>query len=663
MPRTVRVAGPATLLVVAFASVVIGLAIGQGASADLLGSAGPLVRYGIPISKMIVNIAEAGTLGALALVIFALSPREREFPRALDLAAAAAATWTVSAAISAFLVFLDVTDAPLSPGSDFSVRLAFFFGQIDLGVAWFQTILIAAVVTVLCFAVRNHTALFFVTTLAFWGLVPLALQGHAAGAAGHVDAIVGIGLHTVGAAVWLGGLLTLAIIGPVLGTRAAVVVERYSTLALIAALVVFGSGVASAWLRLGSIDKLWSTEYGFLVIVKVLAFGALAVFGIVQRRWFIRGLRGASDGGSAGSRRFWLLVIAEFALMGIAMGTAAALARTAAPDGTTAPADPTPAQVLTGEPLPEPVSIANYLTSWNFDLLWVVVCVLAAFFYISGVVRLHRRGDSWSPLRTASWLIGIAVLFWATNGGVNVYSQYLFSAHMLGHMVLTMVIPTLLVPGAPVTLAMRAIRARSDGSRGGREWILMLVHSRYMGVLTQPIVAAVLFAVSLWVFYYTDLFRWATADHIGHTWMIVHFSITGYLFVQALIGIDPVRYRPPYPLRLLLLLATMAFHAFFGLALMSGTGLLLADWYGAMGRSWLPDALADQQAGGGIAWGIGEFPTVALAIIVAVQWSNSDARESKRLDRKADRTKDADLNEYNQMLQSLADGDIRRSGR
>ena len=39
--------------------------------------------------------------------------------------------------------------------------------------------LIAAAVTVLCFAVRNHTVLLFVTVLAIAGLVPLSSQGHA----------------------------------------------------------------------------------------------------------------------------------------------------------------------------------------------------------------------------------------------------------------------------------------------------------------------------------------------------------------------------------------------------------------------------------------------------------------------------------------------------
>ena len=92
----------------------------------------------------------------------------------------------------------------------------------------------------------------------------------------------------------------------------------------------------------------------------------------------------------------------------------------------------------------------------------------------------------------------------------------------------------------------------------------------------------------------------------------------------------------------------MAFHAFFGLALMSGTGLLLADWYGAMG--WGTLAIDDQHVGGGITWSVGEIPTVALAIIVAIMWSQSDARESKRNDRQADRDGDAELVAYNAML-------------
>jgi putative copper resistance protein D len=136
--------------------------------------------------------------------------------------------------------------------------------------------------------------------------------------------------------------------------------------------------------------------------------------------------------------------------------------------------------------------------------------------------------------------------------------------------------------------------------------------------------------------------------------MIVHFLFAGYLFVQALIGIDPAPGRPPYPIRLLLLLVAMAFHAFFGLALMTGTGLLLADWFGAMGWDLPITAIEDQQRAGGIAWSVGELPTLAVAIAVAMLWARSDDREQRRYDRKADRDGDAELEAYNRMLQQRA---------
>jgi len=242
------------------------------------------------------------------------------------------------------------------------------------------------------------------------------------------------------------------------------------------------------------------------------------------------------------------------------------------------------------------------------------------------------------------------VLFWVTNGGVNVYEKFLFSSHMLAHMTLGMFVPLLLVPGAPITLALRSIHKRDDGSRGIREWLLIAVHSKPFAILANPIVAAGIFTASLWVFYFSPVFGWATTNHVGHQWMIVHFVLSGYLFVQSLIGIDPSPQRLPYPVRLVVLLATMAFHAFFGLAIMTGTGLLLASWYGAMGWDTGISAIADQQAGGGIAWSVGEIPNAILALTIVFLWSRSDARETKRLDRQADRDGDAELAEYNRML-------------
>ncbi|MFF2050912.1 cytochrome c oxidase assembly protein [Leifsonia sp. NPDC058194] len=652
MPRIVRVIGPAVLLVAALASVVAGLAFGGGATAPLLADPGALVRWGLPIATLLVNLSLSGVVGSLVLVCFVFAPDREEFGKALDFAAGCAAVMTVAAAATGLFTFVSVSNVPWSFDETFSNGLSSFITSVSLGQAWLGVTLIAAAVTVLCFAVRNHTALIFVTILAMAAVVPMAQQGHSAEAAGHDAAVTSFGLHVLFAAVWLGGLVTIIVLRGVFGgDRLVTVMERYSSIALIAFIVVAASGYVNAELRIGDLAQL-ATPYGILVLVKVAVLVVLGLFGLMQRRILIGRLK-------AGGKRstFWWIVAAELAFMGIASGVAAALARTVTPVPQTRAAAPTPAEILTGDKLPPELTWGRLFTSWNFDLLWVLACAFALFFYLAGVWRLRKRGDAWPIYRTVLWVLGIALLFYITNGGVNLYEKYLFSAHMSAHMVLTMAVPLLLVPGAPVTLAARAIRKRTDGSRGGREWILLAVHSRFAGIISNPIVAAILFAGSLWAFYYTPIFRWATTDHVGHEWMVVHFLITGYLFVQSLIGIDPVKFRLPYPFRLLLLLLTMAFHAFFGLSIMQMHGLLLADWFGAMGRTWGDPPLVDQQTGGGIAWSVGEIPTVILAIVVAIQWSRSDERETRRRDRNADRTNDAELRAYNDQLARLAQRD------
>jgi putative copper resistance protein D len=231
--------------------------------------------------------------------------------------------------------------------------------------------------------------------------------------------------------------------------------------------------------------------------------------------------------------------------------------------------------------------------------------------------------------------------------------------HMIGHMLLSMAIPMCLVFGAPVTLAARAVRKRDDGTRGGREWILWAVHTPFARIVTHPLVAAGVFIGSLWAFYYSELFRWSLYDHIGHEWMVAHFLISGYLFVQSLVGIDPVPYRLPHPFRLLTLIGVMAMHAFFGIAIMMASGLFVAEWFGSMGRTWGDPPLVDQYTGGGVAWSIGEIPTLILAIVVAVQWSRSDERAQRRSDRQADRSGEAELEAYNARLAALAERDAR----
>jgi cytochrome c oxidase assembly factor CtaG len=188
--------------------------------------------------------------------------------------------------------------------------------------------------------------------------------------------------------------------------------------------------------------------------------------------------------------------------------------------------------------------------------------------------------------------------------------------------------------------------------------VLQVVHSRVLRVLANPVVAAALFFLSLAVFYYSPLFDLALRTHTGHTLMMVHFLLTGYLFVWALVGVDPGPRRWPPLILLVVLFATMSFHAFFGVVMTGSTTVLAPDFFNELRLPWMTDPLADQQKAGAVAWGIGEAPTVALTLMVAVAWVRSDRAESRRRDRQADRDGDAELAAYNAHLQQLR----RRSG-
>ena len=654
-PRVLRAVGPALLVVTALAAMVWALAYGGGAAPLALADPGPFVRWALPTVTLLVNLSAAGMVGVLVTALFTLRAGEREFDVALDVASISAAVFTLAAAATGILTFIDAFNPAVSLGPEFGAQLGRFVVETELGRTWLITTIAGAALTVLTFAVRSWTATFFVALLAAASLVPMGTQGHSGEEAFHHEAMTALILHMIGAAVWVGGLLLLVIVRPLQSREDnAATVGRYSSIALAAFAVVAVSGVARAVIGLQTWSALIS-PYGAILAVKVVALIVLGLFGA----WYRTRLIGRMKSQDAATRSFWTLIVFELVLMGIASGAATALSRTPPPVPPLIPAVPTPAERLTDAPLPPELTIDRWFTSWNLDLLWAVIAGFAIFFYLVGVWRLRRRGDAWPVYRTVMWVAGWLLLVWVTGGVINVYQDYLFSMHMVGHMLLTMAIPLLLVPGAPITLAARAIHKRDDGTRGGREWILWAVHSPVARILTNPFVAAGLFVGSLWVFYFTDLFRWSLYDHLGHEWMTAHFLITGYLFVMSLIGIDPVPYRLPYPGRLVLLIAVMATHAFFGIAIMMQEGLMVAEWFGSMARTWGGTPMEDQYTGGGVAWSVGEIPTLILAITVAIQWSRSDDRETKRRDRHADRTGDAELEEYNAQLAALAERDAK----
>lgn len=635
---------------VAVLAVITGLAAAalSGAIAPtVIADPGALVRWGLVVVRVIADLAAGLTVGTLVLAAVAL-PVDKDglaYRPALMLAAGTATLWAGTHV--ALLVFSLAETVGTPPGGpEFGPQLVSFARDISFGQALASTILAAAVIGLLAAGATQIRSAGLLAVAAMAALVPTALNGHSNSSANHETAVTSLGVHLLGASIWVGGLAALLLLGPGLaGPGFRLTVQRYSTLAGWAFAAVALSGVINVWPRLGGWNGL-NTDYGLLAIGKTASLVLLGGAGYWHRAHTLPELQ-------AGRRyAFAQLAAVELAVMGIAFGLAAALSRTPPPAAGERTTDL--AESITGYPLPPAPTASHWLTSWQPDLLWLLLAGLAAVGYLAAVQRLRIRGDGWPLSRTLIFLLGLALLLYITCGGPATYGRVTFSGHMVMHMLLTMVVPPLLALGGPILLALRVLPARTDGTRGPREWILAVLGSGLLKVLAFPPVAGVIFAGSLVAFYYSDLFELSLTTHVGHELMLVHFLLAGYLFAWVLIGIDPGPNRISYPLRLILLFATMAFHAFFFLALMNGTSVLQPGFFGSLGRTWGRDLLADQQFGGGIGWGIGEAPTLLLTLVLAVQWSRSDDRDAKRYDRAADRDGDAELAEYNAMLAKLA---------
>ncbi len=616
----------------------------------LLADPGPFVRWGVPVVDAVANLAGPATFGLLLLAAFLAPERTHTHRRATAVrwAGGTAVVWLVASLLEVVLTFADVAGTPLTDPSLLQQLLSFAW-ELETTRVILLTAGAALVVAVSAFLTSRRAPMAWLALLAMAGVVVQSLTGHAAGSASHEDAVNALALHLVGVTTWVGGLIALLALRPRLGRDLGATVARYSVLATWSFAAVALSGVLQAAIRLGSLDGLLTT-YGLVVALKALALLVLGGLGWRHRR----NLAGRLTADPSDGRAFARLAVVEVAVMGVAIGLAAVLARSIPPVPDALP-DPGIVLELTGYPDPGALTSAEWLTAWRVDWLFVTLGALAIGLYVAGVVRLRRRGDHWPWWRTGLWVAGWLLFVWATCGAPGIWGRVLFSMHMVMHMAVAMIVPILLVPAAPLTLALRALPARRDRTWGPRELVLQVVHSRALRWLANPVVAAALFFFSLAAFYWTGLFELALVTHTGHLLMMGHFLLTGYLFVWVLIGIDP---GPPRwsPLMLLVILfATISFHAFFGVALTGSESLLASDFFTQLNLPWGPDPLADQHTAGEIAWGIGEAPTLILAVVVGVQWYRSEQRETVRKDRQADRDGDAELRAYNEHLGRLRD--------
>ena len=628
------------------------LSVAESLTATGLPDPGPVTIYGLPAVRAAGEIAAVTAVGSFLFAAFLVPPQKNQVLdadgyRALRVGTVASGIWAVCATLMVALTVSDVSGQPLAahlnPMEIWSVA-----GLVDVAGAWRWTAVFAVVVSLASIPVLRWSWTPVLCAGSLATLLPLALTGHSSSGGAHDLATNSLVIHLIAGALWAGGLLALLVHALRGGEHADLAARRFSAVALWCFVAMALSGVVNALTRIAPADLLTS-RYGWLVLAKVTALVALGFLGWAQRRRGVAALRKDAGDRAALVR----LALVEAVVFGLTFGVAVALGRTPPPP----PRDldlSVPA-VEIGYDLAGPPTLGRVLFDWRFDLLFGIAALVLAVGYLLGVRRLRRRGDAWPTGRLVAWLLGCLVLLAATSSGIGRYMPAMFSMHMVGHMLLSMLAPILLVLGAPVTLALRALPAAGrDEPPGPREWLLAALHSRVSRVLTNPFVATALFVVGFYGLYFSGLFDAVVDSHGAHLAMNLHFLLSGYLFYWVVIGVDPTP-RPIPPLaKLGVVFASLPLHAFFGVVLMGMSTVLGADFYRSLKLDWHTDLLGDQKLGGGIAWAAGEVPLVIVLVALFVQWRRSDQRTATRLDRAAERDDDADLAAYNAMLAEMA---------
>jgi putative membrane protein len=218
-----------------------------------------------------------------------------------------------------------------------------------------------------------------------------------------------------------------------------------------------------------------------------------------------------------------------------------------------------------------------------------------------------RRGRPWSWRRSLLWVGGVlaclAALVGPLTGGVHGSPP-----QMAGHVLLGMAGPLLLVRGAPVTLALRALPVRSA------RLLVRVLHTRWVRFVSHPVVAGVLDLGGLWLLYGSGQPAWA-ADPWWHLLAQVHVVAAGFLFAQATVGVDPQAARASFGTRAVVLVLFAAGH-----------GILAKHLYASP-----PAGVSTQQAerGAMVMYYGGDLVDLVLFVLLWSAWYSSTGRRRR----------------------------------
>lgn len=276
-------------------------------------------------------------------------------------------------------------------------------------------------------------------------------------------------------------------------------------------------------------------------------------------------------------------------------------------------------------------SFPSVLFLWSFDPTIVLPLVLAAGGYLWAVRRVDAAHQL-TPvprMRIVAWLAGLCVIELALQSPIEAYDTSLFSDHMVQHVLLTVIAAPLLALGAPITLVLRF--ARPDVRK---RWILPVLHSRVLKVISFPVVSWILFAGYMWVSHFSGLFELSLENPLVHQLEHVGYLGTALLFWWPAVAADPSPWRMRHPTRLLYTFLQMPQNTFLGVTIYSAS-VPLYPYYINLVRTWGPSALDDQRMAGVIMWVGGDVVFMTAMMLILRGLLRHEEREAVRSDARA----------------------------
>jgi cytochrome c oxidase assembly factor CtaG len=246
------------------------------------------------------------------------------------------------------------------------------------------------------------------------------------------------------------------------------------------------------------------------------------------------------------------------------------------------------------------------------------------------------------------------------------------------HLLLIMVAPALLVVGSPLTLLLQVTRGTTQ------QRVRSTLLSAPVSFVTHPIVGFLLYAAIIIATHLTSFMQQMMLHPWLHQAEHVLYLGGGYLFLLPLLGNEPIRWQPPYLVRLVALFIAMAPETVVGIVLLQANHELFPA-YAEIHRMWGPTPLQDLNRGGGIMWAFGDglmmvfiigvmlaYITHASTNATAGGWLEGVRRstlagnleatgEQSQLGDGALDEDEAALAAYNRMLGRLNDGSARQA--